>query len=246
MGPERPGSAGPDAFRRTPGAIRGMFDAVAPGYDRMNRLLSLGLDSGWRRAARARLLAGDPLPGSRILDLCCGTGDIALRLPPGMRAVGCDFTPAMLHRAQDKAAKRRRHVQWVAGDAMRLPFPDRSFDGVTVGFGVRNLPDLPGGLGEMRRVLAPSGRLVVLEFSRPESPGIRLLHRAWLRFAVPALARLAASGRDPYGYLKESILDFPGADNLAGTIRAAGFTAVSWTTRAFGTVAIHSGTRSGT
>ncbi len=233
----------PDAFRRRPGAIRGMFEAVAPGYDRMNRLLSLGLDRGWRRAACDQLLAG--LPGNRILDLCCGTGDLALQLPPGKQVVGCDFTPAMLRRAQIKEETARR-VLWVAGDAMRLPFPDRSFDGAIVGFGVRNLPNLPDGLGEIRRALAPAGRLVILEFSRPERPGVRLLHRAWLRLAVPALAGLAAaSGRAPYAYLKESILDFPDAGELAGTIRSAGFTDVAWRTRAFGTVAIHSGIRPG-
>ncbi len=233
----------PDAFRRTPGAVQGMFDAVAPGYDRMNRLLSVGLDRGWRKAARARLLGGAPLPGDRILDLCCGTGDLALEVPRELRTVGCDFTPAMLGRAQVKAEARRRPIAWVAGDAMRLPFPDGSFDGATVGFGVRNLPDLGAGLAEILRVLVPGGRLVVLEFSRPGNAGVRLLHGAWLRLGVPTLAALAAPGRAPYGYLRDSILDFPDADDLAASLRAAGFGAVSWTKRTLGTVAIHSGAK---
>lgn len=217
-----------------------MFEAVAPRYDRMNRILSVGLDQGWRRAALRELDCG---PGSRILDLCCGTGDLALLLPRDQRPVGCDLTPAMLEIAGAKATRRRVAFPGVAGDAMRLPFASGVFDAAVVGFGIRNLPNLEQGLTEIQRVLAPGAKLVILEFSRPENPAVRLGHGAWLRLAVPGLARLAASGGEPYDYLKDSILGFPDAGALARTLGAAGFREVSWRHLALGTVAIHSGRR---
>ncbi len=230
----------PDARRQAPGAIRRMFEAVAPRYDRMNRILSVGLDQGWRRAALREL---DCAPGSRVLDLCCGTGDLALLLPRGVRPVGCDLTPAMLEMADAKAARRRVAFPGVAGDAMRLPFADDVFDAAVVGFGIRNLPDLERGLAEIRRVLSPGAKLVILEFSRPESRLVRIGHGAWLRLAVPGLARLAASGGEPYDYLRDSILSFPDAGALARTLGGAGFGAVSYRHLALGTVAIHWGRR---
>ena len=217
-----------------------MFEAVAPRYDRMNRLLSVGLDQGWRRAALRQL---DCAPGSRILDLCSGTGDLALLLPRDLRPVGCDLTPAMLEIANAKAARRRMAFPGVAGDAMRLPFANGVFDAAVVGFGIRNLPDLERGLAEIRRVLSPGGKLVILEFSRPESRLVRLGHGAWLRLALPGLARLLASGEEAYGYLRDSILSFPDAGALARTLGAAGFCDVSYRHLALGTVAIHSGRR---
>ena len=230
----------PEARRQAPGAIRRMFEAVAPRYDRMNRILSVGLDQGWRRAALREL---DCAPGSRILDLCCGTGDLALLLPRDLRPVGCDLTPAMLEIAHAKAARRRMAFPGVAGDAMRLPFANDVFDAAVVGFGIRNLPDLERGLAEIHRVLSPGAKLVILEFSRPESRVVRLGHGAWLRLAVPGLARLAASGGEPYDYLKDSILSFPDAGALARTLGGAGFGAVSYRHLALGTVAIHWGHR---
>ena len=217
-----------------------MFELVAPRYDRMNRILSVGLDQGWRRAALREL---DCAPGSRILDLCCGTGDLALLLPSDLRPVGCDLTPAMLEIADAKAARRRVAFPGVAGDAMRLPFANDVFDAAVIGFGIRNLPDLDRGLAEIHRVLSPGAKLVILEFSRPESRMVRLGHGAWLRLAVPGLARLAASGGEPYDYLRDSILSFPDAGSLARTLGAAGFCGVSYRHLALGTVAIHSGRR---
>jgi len=230
----------PEARRQAPGAIRRMFEAVAPRYDRMNRILSVGLDQGWRRAALRDL---DCAPGARVLDLCCGTGDLALLLPRDMRPVGCDLTPAMLEIADAKAARRRMAFPGVAGDAMRLPFATGVFDAAVVGFGIRNLPDLERGLAEIHRVLCPGARLVILEFSRPENGLVRLGHGAWLRLAVPGLARLAASGGEPYDYLKDSILSFPDARALARTLGGAGFGEVAYRHLALGTVAIHWGRR---
>lgn len=217
-----------------------MFQSVAPSYDRMNRLLSLGLDQGWRRTALAEL--GNS-PGARILDLCCGTGDLALLLPSGTRPVGCDLTPGMLAIAARKAVRSGSGLQVVAGDALRLPFAAGVFAGAVVGFGIRNLPDLGAGLAEIHRVLAPGAKLVILEFSQPESRLVRTGHRAWLRFVVPSLARLATSGAEPYGYLRDSILSFPDAQAIARTLGAAGFAGVSHRHLALGTVAIHSGHR---
>jgi demethylmenaquinone methyltransferase/2-methoxy-6-polyprenyl-1,4-benzoquinol methylase len=230
----------PEARRQTPGAIRRMFEAVAPRYDRMNRILSVGLDQGWRRAALREL---DASRGARILDLCCGTGDLSLLLPRDVHPVGCDLTPAMLEIADAKAVRYGKLVHGVAGDALRLPFGAGVFDGAVVGFGIRNLPDLHRGFAEIRRVLAPGGKLVILEFSQPENRLVRLGHGAWLRIAVPGLAWLASSGTEPYEYLRDSILGFPDADALAGILRATGFSTVSYHHLALGTVAIHSGHR---
>lgn len=226
--------------RQTPGAIRRMFEAVAPRYDRMNRILSVGLDQGWRRAALRELACP---PGSRILDLCCGTGDLSLLLPRDVHPVGCDLTPAMLEIADAKAARQGKIVPGVAGDALRLPFRNGVFDGAVVGFGVRNLPDLHRGFAEIRRVLSPGAKLVILEFSRPDNHLVRLGHGAWLRLAVPGLAWLAATGTEPYGYLRDSILGFPDADALAETLLETGFGAVSYRHLALGTVALHWGHR---
>ncbi len=217
-----------------------MFESVAPRYDRLNRLLSLGLDQGWRRAALADL---DPVPGARVLDLCCGTADLSLLLPAGVSPVGCDFTPAMLEIARAKAARRGKRLPVVAGDALRLPFRSGTLGGVVVGFGIRNLPDQGAAFAEIRRVLAPGARLVVLEFSRPESRLVRIGHRAWLSLAVPGLGRILSSGPEAYRYLRDSILGFPGAGAVARKLRASGFDNVSWRYLGLGTVAIHRGCR---
>lgn len=234
-----PGRAAPEAVRRTPGAIRRMFEAVAPGYDRLNRLLSLGLDRGWRKQAVADL---DSRPGDRVLDLCSGTGDLALLLPDSASVVACDFTPAMLEIAGRKASGRGVSLPRAAGDALRLPFRSGSFRRVVVGFGARNFADRAEAFREVRRVLAPGGRLVVLEFSRPPRRVFRFGHRLWLRFAVPGLAGVAAAasgGAAPYRYLRDSIFDFPDPEEVAGRLAAGGFDPVRFRYLSLGTVALH-------
>lgn len=234
-----PGRAAPETVRRTPGAIRRMFEAVAPGYDRLNRLLSLGLDRGWRKQAVADL---DSRPGDRVLDLCSGTGDLALLLPDFASVVACDFTPAMLEIAGRKASARKVSLPRAAGDALRLPFRSESFRRVVVGFGVRNFADRAEAFREVRRVLAPGGRLVVLEFSRPPRRVSRFGHRLWLRFAVPGLAGVAAAasgGAGPYRYLRDSIFDFPDPEEVAGRLAAGGFDPVRFRYLSLGTVALH-------
>lgn len=234
-----PGRAAPEAVRLAPGAIRRMFEAVAPGYDRLNRMLSLGLDRGWRKQALADL---DSAPGERVLDLCSGTGDLALLLPDSVSVVACDFTPAMLEIAGRKAAARRISLPRAAGDAQRLPFRSGAFRRVVIGFGVRNFADPAEAFREVRRVLAPGGRLVVLEFSRPPRPVFRLGHRLWLRFAVPGLAGVAAAasgGAGPYRYLRDSIFDFPDPEEIAGRLAAGGFARVRFRRLSLGAVALH-------
>ncbi len=230
------GRPAPEERRQTPGAIRRMFESVAPGYDRMNRVLSLGMDQRWRRTALRDLA---PTPGARTLDLCCGTGDLALGMPPGSTRVGCDFTPAMLGLAARKADAAGIRLPVVAGDALRLPFRTGAFDRLIVGFGVRNLPDHAAAFSEMRRVLAPEGRLVILEFSQPEGFLARLGHRLWMRLAVPVLARLGSPGPDAYDYLRDSVLEFPEPGTLARRLEASGFPQVSWRLLSFGAVAVH-------
>jgi demethylmenaquinone methyltransferase/2-methoxy-6-polyprenyl-1,4-benzoquinol methylase len=219
-----------------------MFGGIARRYDAINHFLSLNRDRAWRRRAAGEACAA---PGLRVLDLCGGTGDLAVALaraplPPSL-VVCCDFSHPMLARA---GAKFRRdglsgRCLTLEADALRLPFPDRSFDAVTVAFGVRNLVDMASGFAEMRRVLVPGGRLVVLEFSRPTGPLLSRFYRLYLRRIVPWLGDQASGRSGPYLYLARTIGEFPDPDILAGTIREAGFGGVGWIALTGGIVCLH-------
>ena len=225
--------------RRDPRRVREMFGGVAPRYDLLNHLLSLNLDRGWRRRAAAELAAA---PGETVLDLCGGTGDLALavaRSAPGVTVVCCDFCHPMLRLAAPKFARAGVDCLLLEADGLSLPLADGSVDGITVGFGVRNLADLDAGLREMARVLRPGGRLVVLEFSRPGGPVLSRLYRTYLRGLLPRVAEGAGGSRGAYGYLARTIGDWPDAPTLAGRIRQAGFAGVGWSLPAAGIVAIH-------
>jgi len=221
--------------------VREMFSRIAPRYDLLNHLLSLNLDRGWRRRAAAELRAS---AGETVLDLCGGTGDLALavaRAAPGATVVCCDFAHPMLRRAAPKFARA-----WVGGrcllleaDGLTLPFREGSVDGITVGFGVRNLADLDAGFREMRRVLRPGGRLVVLEFSRPQGPVLSRLYRLYLGRLLPRVGDAASGASGPYGYLARTIAAWPDAPALAGRLREAGFDAVGWALLSGGIVALH-------
>ncbi len=219
-----------------------MFDRIAGRYDLLNSLMTAGLHHGWRRRAADRAELG---PGAAALDVCCGTGDLALELAgrvlPGGRVIGCDFSEAMLDLAREKAARRgAESVRFEWADALRLPYDDGRFDAVSVGFGLRNLSDLDAGLREMRRVLRPGGRLVILEITQPSRPPLSTFYRLWFDRAVPVLGALAGDP-DAYSYLPESVRSFPPPPGLAEKLDAAGLERIRWTILAGGIIAIHSG-----
>jgi demethylmenaquinone methyltransferase/2-methoxy-6-polyprenyl-1,4-benzoquinol methylase len=218
--------------RLAPDAVRSMFDRISPVYDAMNRTMTMGLDQRWRRATVAAVVQ----PGDRVLDACCGTGDLAIAAQEaGGTVTGVDFSERMLERARGKSGD----VEWVQGDALALPFADGSFDSATVGFGVRNLDDLEGGLAELRRVLRPAGRLAILEITRP-SGLLAPFYGLWFDGLVPLLGKLLPGGA-AYTYLPASVRRFPGPDELAALLRGAGFEDVRWRTFAGGIVALHIG-----
>ncbi len=214
--------------------VRGMFDRIAPVYDAMNRVMTAGLDRRWRRLTVREVV----WPGDRVLDVCCGTGDLALESERrGGRVVGLDFSEAMLERARPKSGT----IEWVRGDALSLPFPEAEFDAVTVGFGIRNLEDLERGLGEIQRVLRSGGRLGVLEITRPRGLA-RPFFRVWLDVLVPLAGRFLPGGR-AYTYLPASVRRFPGPEDLTALLRLAGFTEVRYRLLGAGSVALHTAVR---
>ena len=218
--------------RLAPDAVRTMFDRISPVYDPMNRTMTLGLDRRWRRAAAEAVVR----PGDRVLDACCGTGDLALAaLKAGGRVTGLDFSERMLERARKKSSE----VGWVRGDALALPFDDGAFDAATVGFGVRNLDDLERGLAELRRVLRLGGRLAILEITRPTG-ALAPFYKLWFERLVPRLGKVLPGG-SAYTYLPASVQRFPGPEELAEKMRAAGFGDARWRTFAGGIVALHTG-----
>jgi demethylmenaquinone methyltransferase/2-methoxy-6-polyprenyl-1,4-benzoquinol methylase len=213
--------------------VQRMFDRIAPVYDAMNRLMTAGLDQRWRRATvREAVLSGD-----RVLDACCGTGDLAVaaRKAGAAEVVGVDFSERMLERARRKAPD----VEWIQADVLRLPFEDASFDSAVVGFGVRNVEDLEAGLKELRRVLRPGGRLGILEITKPRGP-LALFYKLWFDRIVPLLGRVLPGGA-AYTYLPASVRRFPGPEELAGLLATCGFEGVDFRLFAGGIVALHVG-----
>jgi demethylmenaquinone methyltransferase / 2-methoxy-6-polyprenyl-1,4-benzoquinol methylase len=216
--------------------VSGMFDEVAPAYDRTNAVLSVGNDALWR-IATTRAVA--PAPGERILDLAAGTGTSSVALArSGADVVAADFSPGMI------AEGRRRHghvpnVTFVEADATDLPFADAEFDAATISFGLRNVNDPRRALREMLRVVRPGGRLVVCEFSHPPVPFVAAAYRLYGDRVLPLLARAVSSNADAYDYLNESIRAWPDQRALAAWIREAGWTAVAHRDLTFGIVALH-------
>ena len=215
--------------RLAPDAVRSMFDRIAPVYDVMNRVMSAGLDRRWRDAAARAVVR----PGDRVLDACCGTGDLALACTrAGGRVTGLDFSERML----DRARRKSREVKWVRGDLLELPFGDAAFDAATVGFGVRNVADLARGLAELRRVLRRGGRVGILEITRPRGL-LAPFYRLWFDTLVPRLGRVLPGGA-AYAYLPASVRRFPEPDELADLLRAARFENVRYRRFAGGIVAL--------
>ena len=235
------GESSPAPGEPTPDRVRGIFSLIARRYDAFNILSSFGIDRLWRREA---VRAARATRTSRVLDLCAGTGDLALamaRLGRPAEVVATDFVPEMLEVAERKARSYsgRTKLAFQVADAQDLPFPDASFDVVTVAFGVRNLPDRAANFAEVMRVLKPGGRYVVLEFSRPGFAPWRWFYHAYLRLVVPTIGGLLAGDRASFVYLNDSIRAFPIQSALAAELRKAGFSAISWEDRTGGVVAIH-------
>jgi demethylmenaquinone methyltransferase / 2-methoxy-6-polyprenyl-1,4-benzoquinol methylase len=221
-----------------------MFDRIAGRYDAMNSVMTAGMHHRWRQRAADR--AG-LAPGNAALDVCCGTGDLALelasRVSPDGSVIGCDFSEPMLDLAREKASGQGvGGVRFEWADALQLPYDDGRFDAVTVGFGVRNLADLDRGLREMTRVLRPGGRLVILEITQPTRPPLSTFYSLWFDRLVPVLGTFAGDS-DAYSYLPESVRGFPNPLRLAEMMAAAGLESIRYTVLAGGIIAIHSGAR---
>ena len=256
-GPEHGGAGTLEA-----GQVRTMFDRIAGVYDPLNTAMTAGLHHRWRARAADFAVVG---PGSRVLDIATGTGDLAIelarRVEPGGEVLGSDFSEAMLERARAKVAARghagvRPRFEWA--DAMQLPYADASFDAATVGFGARNFEDLDKGLSEMARVVRPGGRVVVLEITTPTRAPLSLFYRLWFDRAVPLIGKAAsavsglsarAQGRsssatiaDAYNYLPNSVKRWPAPAALAAHMHQAGLSEISYLLTAGGIVAIHAGT----
>jgi demethylmenaquinone methyltransferase/2-methoxy-6-polyprenyl-1,4-benzoquinol methylase len=218
-----------------PDAVRTMFDRIAPVYDLMNRVMTVGLDGRWRKLTAQSAVR----PGDRVLDAACGTGDLAVAdLQAGAsRVTGLDFSEAMLQRARKKTVSQEARLEWIQGDMLALPFADATFDAATVGFGVRNVSDLELALRELRRVLRPGGRLAILEITQARGP-LKPFFSLWFDRVVPALGRVLPGGA-AYAYLPASVKRFPDAERLAELLRDAGFVDVRFRLLAGSIVALH-------
>jgi demethylmenaquinone methyltransferase/2-methoxy-6-polyprenyl-1,4-benzoquinol methylase len=225
---------------KRPADVAAMFDAVAGRYDLLNDVLSLGQDRRWRSVV-ARIVAArqDDL----VLDVAAGTGTSSRAFTTsGARCVACDFSQGMLHAG---ASKPSGLVRFVAGDALAVPFASAAFDVVTISFGLRNVADPDAALAEMLRVTKPGGRLVICEFSHLPARAVDLAYQRYLAAALPAVAGRLSANPGAYAYLAESIRDWPAQEELAGRIRAAGWSAVRWRNLTFGVVAVHVARRPG-
>ena len=231
--------------------VRGVFESVADRYDLMNDLMSGGIHRLWKRAMIDWL---HPRAGQQFIDVAGGTGDIAIRIldrisgggaSAGSRIVVCDLTPSMLATGRNRALDRGilRGIEWINGDAQRLPFADRTFDAYTIAFGLRNVTDLLGALAEARRILRPGGRFLCLEFSHVAVPILDRLYELYSFQVLPMLGQIVAQDRAAYQYLVESIRKFPGQEELSQRILSAGLERVEFRNLTGGIAALHSAWR---
>jgi demethylmenaquinone methyltransferase / 2-methoxy-6-polyprenyl-1,4-benzoquinol methylase len=223
-------------------AVREMFTSIAPRYDLLNHVLSMNVDKlWWRRAARTfrEILSR---PDAQVLDLCCGTGDMAFALSrhtrKGATLLGLDFSHAMLQRATAKG--QGTPLRWIEADALRLPFVDQKFDLLTSAFGFRNLADYDAGLREIVRVLRPGGDCGILDFGEPQGL-IGNVYRLYFRHVLPALGTMISGVRGPYAYLPSSVQRFPEPDEMLARMRHAGFREATWTPYTFGIAGLYRG-----
>jgi demethylmenaquinone methyltransferase/2-methoxy-6-polyprenyl-1,4-benzoquinol methylase len=223
--------------------VREMFAEIAPRYDATNKLLTAGADEAWRKRAVAELAAPS---GGAILDLCCGTGDLAfhlVRTDPSLVVTGADFCAPMLDGARTRAAREDRagRTTFVEADAMALPFADATFDGATMGFSMRNVVDVVATLKEARRVLKPGARFVNLDVTKAPNPLFRRLFNLYFYGIVPLVGGLVGGSKSAYRYLPNSLTNYPDADELAARFRAAGFSGVRFVRLGGGAISVHSG-----
>jgi demethylmenaquinone methyltransferase/2-methoxy-6-polyprenyl-1,4-benzoquinol methylase len=242
-----PSQPGPETGTLAEPQVRAMFDRIAGIYDRLNSVMTAGLHHRWRRRAVELAQAG---PGSRVLDVATGTGDLAFALAraigPGGLVIGADFSEQMLEIARRKAGSAAAgegtaDVRFEQANALLLPHAADEFDAATVGFGVRNFSDLDQGLRELRRVVRPGGRVVILEMTTPQRPPLSTFFKLWFDRVVPVLGR-AAGDSDAYTYLPNSVRRFPGPDELAARMAAVGFSDIRYVLTAGGIIALHVGT----
>ncbi len=232
-------------------AVREMFTSIAPRYDLLNHVLSLNIDRLWWWRTARKFDSILKRPDARVLDLCCGTGDMtfALRRRAGsgstkMQILGADFSHAMLQRAAEKGrGARLRPLRWIEADALRLPFPDGHFNLVTSAFGFRNLADYDAGLREIARVLAPGGECGILDFGEPGGL-IGKCYRVYFKKILPAIGTVISGVRGPYVYLPASVERFPSPDEMLGRMHHAGFCEASWTPYTFGIAGLYRGIKS--
>jgi len=234
--------AAPKRGSERAGQVRRVFSEIAPRYDLLNHVLSLNVDRRWRKAA-VRQLDWARVPGGTYLDACAGTYDLSLALAgqPGFtgRVVATDFAHPMLAQGTPKIADAA--VEAVCGDTLELPFGDAAFDGATVGFGVRNLADVRAGLAELRRVLRPGARLVVLEFTEPPNRIVRAGYLFYFRHILPVVGRVVSGHPWAYTYLPESVKEFPSPDRFGALFEQVGFHDVGWRLLTGGIAAVHWG-----
>lgn len=229
--------------REAAAQVREMFGRIAPRYDLLNHLLSLDIDKVWRRRVAARFAPILRNPAACVLDLCCGTGDLALAFrkegPVGAEILGSDFVPEMLDRARAKGLALGMKITFVEADALALPFGDASFDLVACSFGFRNLANYERGLGEIRRVLKPGGVAAILEFAEPRGRLFGSIYRFYFRRVLPRLGALISGNAAAYTYLPSSVSKFPSPENLQEQFSAAGYEDACFERWTGGIVALH-------
>ncbi len=225
------------------GAVRNMFDTIAGSYDFLNHFLSVGIDIIWRKRAVEKL--GD-LADKKILDLACGTCDLAIAIAeksPDVKVVGADFSKEMIEIGRRKIVKKglSKQIEAGEGDALNLRFDDESFDAVTCAFGVRNFADLDRGLSEMSRILKPGGKMIILEFTKPDNFIFSYLYKIYFTKILPLLGKMVSGSSSAYDYLPDSVYKFPTPAELAEKMQNAGIKETAWYMQTFGICAIHTG-----
>ena len=226
-------------------AVREMFSGIAPKYDFLNHFLSLNIDKRWRRLVAQKLENILENPNALILDVACGTGDLAFLLQNSGKAkvIGTDFCRPMLKVAFDKNKKNNSVIPFLEADGMNLSFADNTFDAVTIAFGLRNFSNWQNGLEELFRILKKNGKLVVLEFSTPVLPGFRQVFQFYFSHILPRVGGAVSGSRGAYEYLPDSVSKFPDQRNLVGMMRENGFSDVEYKNLTGGIAAIHTGTK---